>query len=91
MASGMTPAIHHVDEVVDLIENTAQARVVFLPPYSPDLMPLEEVFSKVKSVMKQNDSVFQVCCAPRAFLAMAFSFVSTKDCIGYIRHSGYIE
>ena len=40
-------SIHHVDQVVDLIENTG-ARLLFLPPYSPDLNPLEEVFSKVK-------------------------------------------
>ena len=66
-------SIHHVDRVVDLIE-TAQAKIIFLPPYSPDLMPLEEVFSKVKSTMKVNDRIFQVCSTPRAFLAMAFHY-----------------
>ena len=45
---------------------------IFLPPYSPDLMPSEEVFSKVKSVLKANDQIFQVRTAPRALLAMAF-------------------
>ena len=59
----------------------------FLPPYSPDLMPLEEVFNQVK---KANKS-FQVCTAPRALLAMAFSMVTFEDCIGYIRHCGYIK
>ena len=82
--------IHHVDGVIDLIENTAQAKVIFLPPYSPDLMPLEEVFSKVKSTMKMNDKMFQVCSASRALLAIAFSYITAQDCIGYIRHSGYI-
>ena len=42
-------SIHHVQEVVDLIETRARARVCFLPPYSPDLMPAEGVFSQVKS------------------------------------------
>jgi len=56
-------SIHHVAPVVHLIETVAQAKLVFLPPYSPDLMPLEEVFSKVKGVMKANDKVFQVCTA----------------------------
>ena len=83
-------SIHHVDSVVDLIERH-QSKVVYLPPYSPDLMPLEEVFSKVKGVMKENDSLFQVFSAPRALLALAFSHISTDDCIGYIRHSGYIQ
>jgi len=33
-------SIHHVAPVVHLIETVAQAKLVFLPPYSPDLMSL---------------------------------------------------
>ena len=58
---------------------------------SPDLMPLEEIFNQVKSIMKQNCTLFQACSAPRVFLLMAFSFVSVENCIGYIHHSGYIQ
>ena len=65
-------AIHHVNGVKDLIENQLGAQLLFLPPYSPDLNPVEEVFSKVKTIMKQNDSLFQVCSAPRVLLTMAF-------------------
>jgi len=54
-------------------------------------MPLEEVFSKVKSIIKKNGSLFHVCSAPRAFLAIAFSFVTSEDCIGYVHHSGYVH
>ena len=82
-------AIHHLDQVVNLIETRAKAKVIFLPPYSPDLMPLEEVFSEVKSIMKAND-VFQVCTQPRTLLAMAFSMVTTENCFSFIKHSGYI-
>ena len=32
-------SIHHVEEVRYLIEVQAGAKLVFLPPYSPDLMP----------------------------------------------------
>ena len=45
-------AIHHLDQVINLIETRAKAKVIFLPPYSPDLMPLEEVFSEIKSIMR---------------------------------------
>ena len=38
-------SIHHVYGVELAIEHNSQAKVVFLPPYSPVLMPLEEVFS----------------------------------------------
>ena len=74
-----------------LIETVAQAKLIFLPPYSPDLMPLEEAFSKVKDIMKANDKFFQVCTAPRAMLAMAFSMVTPEDCVGYAHHSGYLQ
>ena len=62
-------AIHHVDNVVDFIENQAQARLIFLPLYSPDLNPVEEVFSQVKNIMKQKMTPFfkffmsqEFCC-----------------------------
>ena len=51
--------IHHVEEVTDLIETVAGARLCFLPPYSPDLMPAEGVFSQIKSIMKLNDKLSQ--------------------------------
>uniref|UniRef100_A0A1X7UKH8 Tc1-like transposase DDE domain-containing protein n=1 Tax=Amphimedon queenslandica TaxID=400682 RepID=A0A1X7UKH8_AMPQE len=49
-------SIHHVDEVIDKIESTG-AIVQFLPPYSPDLNPIEEAFSKVKANLKKNESL----------------------------------
>ena len=77
-------SIHHVDGVINLIEVIAQAKILFLPPYSPDLMPLEEVFSQVKATMKDSDDIFQVCSAPRVLLSMAFDLVTTEDGLGYI-------
>ena len=83
-------SIHHVESVRQLIEDQAGARLLFLPPYSPDLNPLEEVFSQIKSIMKKNDALFQVCSAPRALLSMAFGMVTGDDCKSYITHSGYL-
>ena len=82
--------IHHVDGVRDLIETQVGARLLFLPPYSPDLNPLEEVFSQVKKIMKQNHSLFQTFSAPRVLLTLAFGLVDKEDCHSYIAHSGYI-
>lgn len=81
-------SIHHVQDVIDLIE-LAQAKVIFLPPYSPDLNPVETVFCKVKSIMKANDALFQVCSSPRTLLTMAFGMVTINDCISFISHCGY--
>ena len=43
-------SIHHVEEVEHLFE-TFGAKLVFLPPYSPDLNPVEGVFSQAKSIV----------------------------------------
>lgn len=83
-------SIHHVAPVVEAIQEDGEARVLFLPPYCPELMPLEEVFSKVKSILKANDAVFQSTSTPRTLLATAFSMVTEEDCIGYIHHAGYL-
>ncbi len=83
-------SLHHVHEVVDLIENQAKAKIIFLPPNSPDLNPAEEVFSKVKYTMKQNDALFQISTTLRVLLLEAFSTVTPEDCAAYIHDSGYI-
>ena len=82
-------SIHHVSGVADLIQNQAGAKLLFLPPYSPDLNPLEEVFSEVKSIMKKHSTLFQVSNSPRVLLSIAFSMVTQTDCRHFIGHSGY--
>ena len=82
-------SIHHVDRVQSLIDQVG-AKILFLPPYSPDLNPCEEVFSQVKGILKQNDDLFQVCKSPRVFLCLAFRMVTREDCQSYISHSGYL-
>ena len=83
-------SIHHVDSVVALIRNMG-ARLIFLPPYSPDLNPLEPVFGKVKSILKENDAVLQGCSTPKALISMAFGMITMEDCINYSRYCGYMH
>ena len=49
-------SIHHVEEVKDLFG----AKLIFLPPYSPDFNPVEGVFSQSKSIIKENHRLFEV-------------------------------
>ena len=81
-------SIHHIQEVTDLITATG-ALLRFLPPYSPDLNPIELAFSKVKAFLKANDTIFQATRAPRVLVASAFSTITQEDCAGYIHHCGY--
>ena len=46
-------SFHKSEEIVGLINSTG-AKVVFLPPYSPDLSPIEKMWSKMKEVLKRN-------------------------------------
>ena len=79
-------SIHHVDTVQDLIERTG-AQLIFLLPYSPDLNPVEGVFSQVKSMRKENHKLFEVSSCTRILLTKLFSMVSQQDCNGHISHT----
>ena len=83
-------SIHRIDTVVELI-TAAGALIQFLPPYSLDLNPIEDVFSKIKAFLKENKSAYQATSEPRRLVAHAFASVSCEDCIKYIRHAGYTE
>ena len=50
--------IHHISEVREVLQNSGIV-TLFLPPYSPDLNPLEEAFSYVKQYLKKHDDLLQ--------------------------------
>ena len=80
-------SIHHVDTVVQAIRSTG-AIVQFLPPYSPDLNPIEESFSKLKLVLKANEESLDYLATETVVLA-AMNSISVHDCSQWIRHAGY--
>lgn len=45
-------SIHHVCEIIPMIEEVGS--IVDLQPYSPDFMPIELAFSKVKASLKTD-------------------------------------
>ena len=79
--------IHHAGDVLSLAEG-AGALVHFLPPYSPDFNPIEEVFSKVKSILKENEDAWSDWNVETAVSA-AFNCVTSKDCHAWVAHCGY--
>ena len=66
------------------------ALVVYLPPYSPDLMPIEECFNKVKLFLCEHDACFQAADDPVMVLRAAFASVSPNDCIAWSTDCGYL-
>ena len=80
-------AIHHVDEVAQLLQQTG-AIIHWLPPYSPDLNPIEEAFSKAKAMMKAMENEMQVIDDIDTIVYSAFSTITASDCEGWITDSG---
>lgn len=81
-------SIHHTSSVVHTIQLSTGALVQFLPPYSPDLNPIEMAFAKVKSVMKSNETIWKDYDVETMLIA-ALNTVIKSDCEGWITHCGY--
>lgn len=79
-------AAHKVAGVREAIEAVG-ARLVYLPPYSPDLNPIELAFAKLKTLLRS--------AAARAIDQLETTIVncldrfSTTECGHYFRHCGY--
>jgi transposase len=69
-----------------LIEQ-AGCSVRFLPAYSPDLMPIEPGFSKVKSLLRSLGA--RTMPAFDKAVSLAVNSVSANDAIGFFKHCGY--
>lgn len=65
-------------------------RIEFLPPYSPDLNPIEEAFSKIKAFLRRNRLDLTHEGDGMIFELMeVMKVVTGDDAIGYFIHGGY--
>ena len=79
-------ASHKVAGVRQAIEQ-AKAEVVYLPPYSPDLNPIETVFSKFKWFMRSQsrrtvEALWTLC-------GQVAQLFHEAECRNHFKHSGY--
>jgi transposase len=77
---------HKRDDVRRAIE-AAGAELRYLPPYSPDLNPIEQAFSKFKALLRKHaertmDGLWQR-------IGMLLEQVTPTDCQNFFRHAGY--
>lgn len=81
-------AAHKSQSVIHRIES-AGAKAWFLPTYSPDLNPIEQVWAKVKALLKQ----FAARTDKRLMTAIrkAIQAVTKKDILNSIIHAGYVK
>ena len=71
-------SIHHACDVKDLLNSFGILHVVsFLPPYSPDYKPIEELFSYVKyyTYLKAHDDIIDAIGDPLLIIHSAFQSV----------------
>lgn len=77
---------HKVAGAREAVE-AAGAQLLHLPPYSPDLNPIELAFSKLKALLRK--------AAARTFdalveaLAEAIPKITPEDCAAFFRHANY--
>lgn len=79
-------APHKNEQTIALIE-AAGARALFLPPYSPDLNPIELMWSKVKTALRAAEARTHENLL--AALASAVASVSASDARNWFAHCGY--
>ncbi|KIK79822.1 hypothetical protein PAXRUDRAFT_74524, partial [Paxillus rubicundulus Ve08.2h10] len=64
--------------------------LLYLPPYSPDLNPIEESFSTLKAYLHHHTHVLQQHEDPTLTLLKACGHITPEMCKGWFRHAGYI-
>ena len=65
----------------------AGAKLFFLPPYSPDLNPIEQVFAKLKTILRKADA--RTVEATWRRIGKILELFSAQECANYLVNAGY--
>lgn len=76
---------HHTIAVREKIESH-NSEIIFLPPYSPQLNPIELLFSKWKQIIKTGVRLFNTTELIEK-INSASAEITVNDCQGWVRHS----
>ena len=79
---------HKVSGVREIIEARG-ARLLYLPPYSPDLNPIELAFSKLKRLLR--DAEVRTVDALWQTIGRLLERFTPTECANYIRHCGFAQ
>lgn len=77
---------HRSERVRELIEERS-CELLFLPPYSPDFSPIEEAFSKLKTLLRK--AAARARGALVEAIGSALLAITARDARGYFGHCGY--
>jgi transposase len=77
----------HRSKAVRQLIRSAGAKLFFFPKYSPDLNPIEQVFAKLKHLLREAAArTVDAVCAAIGLLLDAFT---PEECANYLKNSGY--
>jgi len=77
----------HKGQAVRKAIRSAGAKLFFLPPYSPDLNPIEQVFAKLKTLLRKADE--RTVEATWRRIGSLLSQFSPTECANYLLNAGY--
>lgn len=77
----------HKSQAVRRAIRTAGAHLLFLPPYSPDLNPIEMMFAKLKTLLRKADE--RSIAAVWHRIGTLLGEFSPAECANYLSHAGY--
>lgn len=77
----------HKSAVLRRIIKAAGARLWYLPPYSPDLNPIEQAFAKIKHWMRaaQKRTIDEAC----RYIGELVTTIQPRECSNYFANAGY--
>ena len=77
----------HKGKAVRRAIRKAGAHLIFLPPYSPDLNPIEQVFAKLKTLLRK--AAERTVEATWRRIGTLLDHFSPEECANYLVNSGY--
>jgi transposase len=77
---------HKGARVRDLVAQRG-CELLYLPPYSPDLNPIEEAFSKMKGILRRAEARSREALIEA--IGRALEAITSRDARGFFGHCGY--
>lgn len=77
----------HKGEAIKAAIEAAGATLMFLPPYSPDLNPIELMFSKLKTLLRK--AAERTVDALWNRIGELLDYFTPQECANFLRHAGY--
>jgi transposase len=77
---------HKGERVGELVEGGG-CELLYLPPYSPDLNPIEEAFSKIKGILRKAEARSREALIEA--IGRALDAITSQEAKGFFEHCGY--